>query len=47
MKELRLREFEYECGCGHRVNIFCDSGVPQELYKCRKCGNVIKRREVQ
>jgi len=42
----QLKTFLYNCQCGHEVKVFCDSGLPQEYYKCRHCGNKIKRKEL-
>jgi predicted SprT family Zn-dependent metalloprotease len=41
-----LRTFAYFCQCGHQVKVFCDSGKPQEFYKCRSCGLKMKREEI-
>ncbi len=45
MSEPKLRVFSYNCKCGHKVKVFFDFGVPQELYKCRRCGEQIRRAE--
>jgi len=45
--ENNFKEYDYTCSCGHMIKIFCDSGVPQEKYTCRKCGKVIKRYKVK
>jgi predicted SprT family Zn-dependent metalloprotease len=45
MSESKLRVFTYNCKCGHMVKAFFDFGVPQEFYKCRKCGKQIRRVE--
>ncbi len=47
MKDFRLKSFVYNCSCGHIVRVFFDFGVPQEFYKCRKCGSQVKRMEAQ
>jgi|GEM_PF-332147 len=44
--EYKNREFSYNCNCGHTVRVFIDFGIPQEKYKCRKCGNLITREEI-
>ncbi len=42
----RMRSFRYSCSCGYQVKVFIDFGIPQELYRCRKCGNSVKREEI-
>ncbi|MCP4132801.1 MAG: hypothetical protein GY754_17680 [bacterium] len=46
MSNTRFRTFLYTCKCGHIVQVFCDYGLPQENYKCRRCGAGIKRKEI-
>ena len=43
--DYRNRKFSYNCRCGYILNVFIDFGTPQENYKCRRCGNMIKREE--
>ena len=43
MKEYIIRDYSYKCNCGYKLNVFIDFGLPQELIKCRKCKNDIKR----
>lgn len=45
MQEQKLRIFVYHCNCGHQVKVFSDAGMPQEFYKCRRCGAQLKREE--
>ena len=47
MADYRLRAFEYHCSCGYTVKVFIDFGVPQNVYKCRKCGKETHRQDVQ
>ncbi|MFA5518659.1 MAG: hypothetical protein WDA74_05325 [Spirochaetota bacterium] len=44
--EYTYRKFVYKCKCGYTVNVSIDFGTPQETYKCRKCGNSVKREQV-
>jgi len=44
--DYKNREFAYNCNCGHAVRVFIDFGIPQEKYKCKRCGNFIAREEV-
>jgi len=44
--EYRNRRFSYNCRCGYSLNVFIDFGVPQENYRCRRCGNTIHREEI-
>ena len=46
MADYRLRAFEYHCSCGYMVKVFIDFGVPQNVYKCRKCGRETNRQDV-
>ncbi len=44
--DYRNRTFQYRCRCGNTVNVFIDFGIPQEYYRCRKCGRTMKREEL-
>ncbi len=44
--DYRNRKFSYNCKCGYTLNVFIDFGAPQENFKCKKCGNMIKREEI-
>ncbi len=46
MQDVKLRNFIYRCRCGYTVNVFIDFGVPQQFYKCRKCGTSVERKEL-
>ena len=45
MKDTLIREFAYKCSCGYVAKVFIDFGIPQEYYKCRKCGSKVIRKE--
>lgn len=44
--EYRNRHYAYNCKCGYSVNVFIDFGKPQEYYKCRVCGNMVQRKDL-
>ncbi|HOW83238.1 MAG TPA: hypothetical protein PK573_11810 [Spirochaetota bacterium] len=43
MKEYHIKSYSYRCSCGYTLTVYADCGVPQEIYKCRKCGHAVKR----
>ena len=45
MKEYRLKSYAYTCKCGYVLTVYIDSGVPQEQFKCRRCGMPVPRKE--
>ena len=45
MKERSLKRYLYNCKCGFELNVSIDCGIPQDKYRCRMCGEVIKRIE--
>ncbi len=46
MKQFILSSFSYKCNCGFEVLVSLDSGMPQEKYKCRKCGSSVYRKQL-
>jgi hypothetical protein len=46
MKEYKLREYSYNCGCGYRLKVVIDCGIPQDHFKCRRCGASVARSEL-
>jgi hypothetical protein len=45
MKEIKIKNYAYRCTCGYELKVFLDSGIPQEVCRCRICGVNIKRKE--
>jgi ribosomal protein S27E len=45
MKDNNLKSYLYNCNCGYVLRVQLDFGVPQEYYKCRRCGKTVQRKE--
>ena len=43
MKEIKLKSFWYKCNCGYELTVSIDFGTPQEHFKCRRCGDMVRR----